>query len=237
MRDLNLPLENLKDVVRRLRAQHELPLKTPLGRDDLVYQVVNAAAEVSDAMGQAKAIAQASNVVFSIDPSSTCTGWAVMKPQLKLVASGRLLPPNTKADAHDRIDAMCLILRRLLDQYTPRTILIEWTTGHRARRLGKNVSHLAIYGVAIGALWREAVGWTENLTSLEVPAVVMTIPENLWTGGRPKQRTARSKGISRQEIIVATYPQYDPEKDLGADEADAIGLNVWWQEEQRVRTL
>jgi len=235
MRNLDLPLEDLSDAVRRLRAQHELPLKTPLGRDDLVYQVVNSAAEVATALAENKALAQAANTVFSIDPSSTCTGWAAMRPQLKLVASGRLLPPDTKADAHDRIDAMCLSLRKLLDEYTPRMILIEWTTGHRAGRLGKDVSHLAIYGLAVGALWREAVGWTEKVTSLGVPAVVMSIPENLWTQGRPKQRTARSRTISRQEIIAATYPQYDPEKDRGADEADAIGLNVWWQEEQKGR--
>ena len=105
MRNLDLPLEDLSDAVRRLRAQHELPLKTPLGRDDLVYQVVNSAAEVATALAENKALAQAANTVFSIDPSSTCTGWAAMRPQLKLVASGRLLPPDTKATHHHhRVD-------------------------------------------------------------------------------------------------------------------------------------
>ena len=63
----------------------------------------------------------------------------------------------------------------------------------------------------------------------------MSITENLWTQGRPKQRTARSNTISRQETIAATYPQYDPEKDRGADEADAIGLAVYWLTERTVQ--
>jgi len=174
------------------------------------------------------------DLVFSIDPSSTCSGWALLGPGEEYVASGRLLPPTVtiepKACApYYRIDAMCMALRKLLDQHRPRHVVIEWTSGKRAGRLGMNVSGLAIYGAAVGALWREAVHWTDYWLKQGLAGYVVGIIENDWTRGQPKAR--------RIPIAAGLFPQYDPEQDSGGDEADALMLNVWYQREQKLREL
>ncbi len=170
-------------------------------------------------------------MILSLDPSSTCTGWAVMDYGEQYIASGFLSPPTvqvepTALEAYYRIDAMCLSLRKLLDQYKPQEIVMEWTSGKRAARLGQNVSHLAIYGVAVGAIWREAVNWTAYWTDKGTPCAVASYLENTWTKGQPKGH--------RIQIAQAMFPQYDPERDSGGDEADAIMLNVWHQREQKL---
>jgi len=170
-------------------------------------------------------------VILSLDPSSTCTGWAVLAPGEQYVASGRLVSKITQIEPKEfapyyQIDAMCLELRKLLDGYRPREIVMEWTSGKRAGRLGQNVSHLAIYGVAVGAIWREAVNWTAYWTDKGTPCAVVSYLENTWTKGQPKGH--------RIQIAQAMFQQYDPARDSGGDEADAIMLNIWHQREQKL---
>jgi Holliday junction resolvasome RuvABC endonuclease subunit len=183
---------------------------------------------------------QENDLILSLDPSSTCTGWALLRPGEVYVASGRLLPSRVKVEPkalepYYRIDAMCLALRKLLDQWRPRYIIMEWTSGKRAARLGQNVSHLAIYGAAVGALWREAVHWTAYWTDQGVPAAVEGVLENDWTGGRPKR--TNSKHVGRVEMAAAMFRQYDAQQDKGGDEADALMLGVWHQRELQMSEL
>ena len=170
-------------------------------------------------------------MILSLDPSSTCTGWAVMDYGEQYVASGRLLPGHVKIEPKELapyycIDAMCLGLHKLLEEYRPQEVVMEWTSGKRAARLGQNVSHLAIYGVAVGAIWREAVNWTAYWTDKGTPCAVVSYLENTWTQGQAKGH--------RIQIAQALFRQYDPTRDSGGDEADAIMLNVWHQREQKL---
>jgi len=168
-----------------------------------------------------------SDLIFSIDPSSTVTGWAVMEcPTKALLNFGVLLNATTRADPYHRIDAMCLHLHKLLDTYDPPTILLEWTTGKTAARHTGGGAGLAIYGVAVGALWREAVNWTAKLTRQGKAAVVVGILENTWTRGMSKS--------SRQLAAQSLYSRYDMKADKGGDISDAIMLNYYYQQELAV---
>jgi Holliday junction resolvasome RuvABC endonuclease subunit len=165
--------------------------------------------------------------ILSLDPSSTCTGWAVLKPGEVYVASGRLLPVPVRGvpkgyEPYQRIASMCQGLVDLLGHYQPGTIVIEFTSGKRAGRLGTNVSGLAIYGAAVGAIWREAVNWADHNASC-----VKGVLENEWTGSRPK--FSRGRTVGRVVIAAAMFRNYDPEADKGGDEADALMLGVFYQ--------
>ncbi len=162
------------------------------------------------------------DVLFSIDPGSVRTGWAVIKDPERLIEAGLLLPDKRAAAAELRINSMCQDLWLLLDKHQPKSILIEWTSGHvgRKRHHGGGAG-LAVYGVSIGALWREAVAWRRSLPTndgIEVEIILMS--ENEWTRGVPK--------VDRQAAIADIFPEYQIKQDPGGDIADAPGLAVWY---------
>lgn len=168
-------------------------------------------------------------LMFSLDPSSTRTGWALMRPPEQLVRAGLLLPEKQKSSSEVRIGDMCRGLWQLLNFWRPQTILLEWSSG----KVGRKCHHgggagLAIHGVAVGALWREVIAWIryqppENQINTEV----ILVKENDWTRGVPK----RDRAIA----IAAMFPQYKIEDDLGLDIADSIGMSIWYQREQADR--
>ena len=172
--------------------------------------------------------------MFSLDPGSQRSGWAVMGPEQKLIEAGLLLPSRTRDDAAERIRAMKQDLLMLLDQYQPDVIVMEWTSGKVVRsRHGGGGAGLPIYGVAVGALWQVCEQWAGRCLA-ENPCQVVLIPENEWTAGRPKfgpSKRGRS-GPSRVDIIAGMFKEYDREKDPGGDVADAIGLNLYYQRQQ-----
>jgi hypothetical protein len=160
--------------------------------------------------------------VLSIDPGSKRTGWAVLTQREQLLQAGVLTGDKTADPAEFRIAAMCRGLRELLDEWQPGTVLIEWSSGHVGRRRHKGGgAGLAVYGIAIGALWQVAVAWAR---SCKPPAQVRCIEENLWTNRVPKE--------DRIAAIAQRFREYHSEDDPGGDIADAIGLGLWWTKQQ-----
>ena len=150
--------------------------------------------------------------VLSIDPSSTCMGYAVMTEAKALVDCGLLKPLRTRDPANARIETMVGEAVRLAQEMKPTRILIEDTSGKVGRRHRGNGAGLAVHGKSIGWL----VG---RLFPLGIP--ITLVPENDWTNGVQKAR--------RQQIVaVAFRPQYQAAQDKGGDAADAIGLARWW---------
>ena len=136
----------------------------------------------------------------------------------RLLDVGTLRPNKQSDPAEFRVSAMCGDLESILAASEPDIVVIEWTSGkvgakrHKGRGAG-----LAIYGLAIGAIWRTAVSWSAQRTPL---GQVVTVLENEWTAGKSKK--------SRSELIAMEYPRIDFSKDTGGDIADAIGLGVWF---------
>lgn len=157
--------------------------------------------------------------LLSLDPSSSCTGYAVFDAT-ELVDAGKLLPNRAKDVPNDRIDAIVAELVKLVTEHRPDVIVMEDTSGKVSKRHGSGGgAGLAIYGKAVGEIRRAM-----KITGIPVDCVL----ENEWTRGT-------SKG-NRQMWCAAKYSrQYDPNADPGGDVSDAICLGDWWLEKQRLR--
>lgn len=167
-------------------------------------------------------------MILALDPSSTRTGYALLSRGGQLGEAGLLKPAKTADPAACRIETMCQDLRELLETAGPATVVIEWTSGKIARRgrgRGINGAGLAIYGIAVGALWREVC----NYCSQDRQRRCQLIAENIWTAG-----TAKAK---RQAMIARRFARYDPASDPGGDVADAIGLGCYYLETLRLGEL
>ncbi len=171
------------------------------------------------------------DVILSLDPSSTRSGWAVMQPPERLLQAGLLLPEKTKAASEARIETMCRDLRELLEESQPAVVVIEWTSGKvNVKRHKGEGAGLAVHGAATGALWREIEGWKRSLSADRRGRTLITlVRENEWTRGVSKQ--------DRQATVAASFSAYDPSQDPGADIADAIALAGWFQREQMTKML
>ena len=176
--------------------------------------------------------------IVSLDPSMKVCGFAVMELGQVLVEAGIITPNPRKGDSRIRIESLCDQWHRLLDDWKPEEIVIEWTTGHVIRsRHGGGGAGLSIYGIAVGALWRESIWWVRPRTRGQCHPQVHTVTENRWTGGRPKIRKGGQCFVSRQDIVAGIYPVYRPQDDPGGDIADAILLNYWWQRQRQLDAL
>jgi hypothetical protein len=161
-------------------------------------------------------------VILSIDPSSTCVGYAMFDESGTLLGSGRLMPDKKNDVAMDRIAGLVSELSALWHEHRPRHCVIEVTSGKVARRLGGCGAGLATYGMAVGACW-------QMLRSLVGPQNVTAVYENEWTRGVPKSQ--------RLQLLRIIFPGYDPATDPGGDAGDAIMLGEWWFEQKVMREL
>lgn len=153
--------------------------------------------------------------VLGVDPSSTRTGYAVMKDANTVVDAGFFTPKHRLDAPILRILQMTADLAAVIELAKPSVTVVEITSGKAGRgsRAGAG-PHLAVYGMAVGAMYHAA---HRCMCGMVCPAL-----ENVWTRGVPKRR--------RQIAIAAQFPEYGEMmgKDTGGDVADAIGLCLWW---------
>lgn len=157
--------------------------------------------------------------ILALDPSSTATGYAVLRDDGSLADAGLLKPDRTRDDANTRIAAMHRALIEVLKEHTPAHVVVEDTSGkvgHRGRARGMNGAGMAIHGKAVGYFICavKAAGY--------VPECVL---ENVWTRQVPK--------AVRQSRVAVAFPAYAGVSDPGGDVADAIGLADWWRTNQQ----
>lgn len=171
------------------------------------------------------------DLIFSLDPGSVCTGWAVMRPPERLIRAGLLLPEKRTAPSEFRVAAMCHSLWQLLNLWLPRIILIEYGSGKvNPRRHHGQGSGLQVHGISVGALWREVVAWIRwQPVENQIGTKIHLIRENDWTRQVPK--------ADRIDAIASAYQGYKAADDTGGDIADAIGLNIFYQRERAVRLV
>lgn len=159
-------------------------------------------------------------VLLSLDVSSSCTGWALVRgPAAARPARFGLI--RSSAESIERIDAMTAGVVELLDQLRPDYVVLEWSSGKVHRRLGR-IHGLAVLGQAQGAV-RERVRMVWGEPDL--------VNESEWTGGRNKE--------NRAKYLIATCPEYSQAAadDPGRDAADAVGLGLWWMTREFQRLL
>ncbi len=158
--------------------------------------------------------------LLAIDPSSTCTGYAMLSEKGELLQYG-VWRPSRKDDPYVRIEKMCGSLSLLLDETSVQHIVLEVTSGHVSSRHAGTGAGLATYGVAVGAFW----AWL-RLMEIGLNFHSHRIYENEWTGGVPKPK--------RHKLILAEFPEHA--KAIGGrhDITDAIGLGLWWLAHRRI---
>jgi len=169
------------------------------------------------------------NLVFSLDPGSICSGWAVMDRNERLIEAGVLTPGKTGLASQIRIARMCEDLLQLLSEWQPGVVIVEWTSGKvvRSRHKGHGAG-LAVHGAATGALWQAAESWRRSLPAgQQSETQILLITENLWTNGMPKG--------DRLAGIAAVFTRYNSKQDRTGDIGDAIGLALWHIQERRVQ--
>ena len=165
--------------------------------------------------------------LIALDPSSSCTGYAVFANG-KLIDAGRLRGKSA-ATALYRISAMRLdLLNELLAEHQPQTIVIEMPLEKQHTRTPGKKSGLPIWGMAAGALWATCLQYADETT--DGPCSVYPVSNTLWTRGKSKD--------ARQLAVKMEHKGYDPAKDRGADVSDAIALGQWWlAQDDRNRTM
>ena len=171
------------------------------------------------------------DLIFTLDPGSLRSGFAVLTMGGQLREAGLLLPDKRAAASEFRIEVMCRDLHDLLIRWDPSVVVLEWTSGkvNTSRHKGAGAG-LAVHGAATGALWREVEAWRRSLPAERQSRVMVElIRENQWTRGTPK--------TDRQAAVAQEFPQYDPTQDIGGDLADAIGLATWWLRNRAVKML
>lgn len=156
--------------------------------------------------------------LLAIDPASKVTGYAVLNERGDVIDAQLIRASRSKLPL-DRIASIIADLNGVCDEHSPSAIVVEVTSGRPGTGSTRGASSsLAIYGMAVGAIW-----WAMRGRGIAVHPV----DEDRWT--------ARYSKAQRQLAAVATVPGYSAQKDKGGDVSDAIALGRWWLDRQRFR--
>jgi len=168
-------------------------------------------------------------MVLAIDPSSTRTGYALLTCSEYLQEAGVLSPENRRDAPIERIRCMAGELIAMIELERPDVIVIEVPSGRIGTGFRRGAkARLSVYGLGAGGLW--GVCWSAVRVSGHRIALVETT-EREWTCGR--SRAVRAQHAS------AAFPHIAPKlrgQDPGGDIADAIGIGLWWFNQQRLRS-
>lgn len=159
-------------------------------------------------------------ILLALDPSSTCTGYAILRglAAADLLEAGLLKPERTKARSWLRIAAMTRDVRELIEQHGVTHAVVEYPAA-KVHRRAKGHAGLAVYGVAPGAMLNE-LGHR-----LGAERVLDVTPAG-WMGDSPLKKPARAM------VMAGLYPKsygqaYAAGDDPGHDTSDAIALARW----------
>ncbi len=158
--------------------------------------------------------------LLSLDPSSTCTGYAVFDGS-RLIEHGTLTGNKRTDSAITRVLSMRDELLVLLQEHSPGVALIELPLDRQYTRQGGKRSSMPIWAGAAWALWMVLVDESHRLGEHIEPMAIYPISNTRWTAGSSKQ--------DRQNMVRAKHNSYDPARDTASlDMSDAIALGDWY---------
>jgi len=159
-----------------------------------------------------------------LDPSSTRTGYALMRGAEEVGDAGYLRPERASDPAMIRCLDMGLEVEGLIQEFEPDWAIVEIPSGKVHRRLAgrSGGAGLSVYGMAVGVILG-VCNWHLGRRQLH------GVTENEWTGGVPKGK--------RCQLLAAQFPAYAERfaRDPGGDVADALGLGEWWYRQLAIR--
>lgn len=149
-------------------------------------------------------------MILAIDPSSSCSGWAVFDAAGQIVGHGRIKPKRGDTPPA-RVSVMIFELSQIARQHGVELVVIEEPAP--SSKVGfTSIPYVTSYGRIYEAM----------RTAYQVE----TVPASRWTRGRRKP--------ARAAYVKAAVPTYTGKGDSGMDEADAIGLGLWWTAKRRL---
>ena len=157
---------------------------------------------------------------LSLDPASVKSGYALMTAT-KLIEFGLLTGGKAKGPIA-RVLAMRQDLLHILAEHLPEQIIIEMPLTLQFTRHAERKSGMAIWAGAAWALWMVCYDWANCQQGVDV----IPISNTVWTSGSTKD--------GRQQMVAAMFVTYDPAKDKGGDESDAIAMNLWYGERKLI---
>ncbi len=156
--------------------------------------------------------------LLAVDPSSTCTGYAVMESAAMIIDGGIIRPDHAGEPVHWRASEMALHLDSMVREYACDQVLIELPDGKVHRRIA-GAGHgagLSLYGLAAGIIYATLAQAVRSRDGMRLHVVTPA----QWTGRVPKARRAAA--------LRLRFPELDLSADRGLDMADAIGLGLWF---------
>jgi len=159
-----------------------------------------------------------------LDPSSTCTGYAICETgpgkEVTFPEAGTIKGKKTDT-AVNRVLAMRADLLQILNEFKPDVVLVEMPLDKQYTRHAARESGLAVWAGAAWALWMVCIQWSALARVTGWGRVdVHSVSNTLWTRRWPKEH--------RVDVAKVWFKGYDPAKDKGANIADAICLARWW---------
>ncbi len=168
----------------------------------------------------------------TFDPSLTVTGYAVggrSGCRGNIHDAGRLGHMTEKkrkeSTVYQRLMMIAADTLDILRRYQPLTVIVE-TPAPQAPK--KGAAGQARYGMAVGVVIGATNQFCDEQTDRGIIVRVILTDADDWTHGVKKE--------TRQLAIADQYPTYDPDKDRGANVADAMGLLCWWAEREFLET-
>ena len=158
--------------------------------------------------------------LLAVDPSSTCTGWAVLdgaRPR-DYVDAGRI---RLSGELTDRILSLRKGLHDVIQRHKPRHVVIEIPNVKQHGRIPGRAQGQAIYGCAVGV--------AAGLCFARLGAAhVSLVSASEWTG-----RTSKAHRVDVMSRIYRAY-HWGKRPQAHNDVADALALGGWWFARQRM---
>ena len=167
-------------------------------------------------------------MILSLDPSSECTGYAMLGADRGIIESGTIRP-----DARDKTPAARVLtigreVGALVKRLSPGVVVVEtpFATPRGGPKARRSAMTLPTYGMAVGAALAAVDGW--RLTHDPAP-VLVTVPADAWSRGLAGTRDDEHK-VKRVQAVVYLYgiaPEALGPKTLAGNVADAILMARW----------
>lgn len=167
--------------------------------------------------------------VLAIDPSLSCSGWALVSGDFsapKILFAGTL---KLKKDAlPDRTFELFEDVQSLLNEYLPCAAVVEmpqtFSIGFGNKR---SAASLPGYGMATAAALLACRSWVEP--GIPKTFTVLNPSASVWTKGYPKTKGDAHKQarVHHAALLYGTIPQFFGAKTTAGNVADAALLGHW----------
>lgn len=165
--------------------------------------------------------------LLAIDPSLTCTGWAVMESADSVIAHGTATPKA--GPIQDRIDELCADLEQLAIGHLVGAVVIETPAMNMRGGRDRAVTSGAAYGFCAGQVFRalKAEGVQRGFTVYGTSATDWT--KSLGSAvRRTRGDTYKLNRVRAVEYMIPSLKGGLGVKSKAGNVADAILIGRWW---------